>query len=214
MSSSRLPGKAALALCGKPLLHRVVLQARRSRLLEDVIVATSDQPDDDIIEGLCDEIGAACRRGSLEDAQSRFVTIAEPHPERIYVRLTGDNPLTEPSFIDQIVRHLRQSPGTDYAAPRFDRIPHGSNSEAFRGHALLEARRRYDDADNKEHVTPALRRHFKAAMLEPEEAFVCPGLSVSVDTHEDLRRVQGLIERFGEDDTLRKAVQEWRGAGR
>ena len=209
MSSSRLPGKVALSLCGKPLLHRVVQQARRSRLLQDVIVATSDQPDDDVVEDLCERIGVACSRGSLNDAQSRFVTIAEPYPERIYVRLTGDNPLTEPSFIDQIVRHLRESPRVDYAAPRFDRIPHGSNSEAFRGRALLESRQRYDDADNKEHVTPALRQHFRAAALEPDDAFVCPKLSVTVDTLEDFRRVHGLIKRFGEDDTLRKAIEDW-----
>ncbi len=141
------------------------------------------------------------------------MTIAEPHPERIYVRITADNPLTEPSFIDQIIRHLRESPEVDYAAPRFDRIPHGSNSEAFRGHALLEARRRYDDADNREHVTPALRRHFRADMLDPEDALVCPELSVTIDTIEDFRRVRGLIKRFGEDDTLRKAVAAWQGRG-
>ncbi|NLA80639.1 MAG: NTP transferase domain-containing protein, partial [Chloroflexi bacterium] len=53
MSSSRLPGKALLAIAGVPMLKRVVDRVRRASLVDKVVVATTSDASDDAIEEAC-----------------------------------------------------------------------------------------------------------------------------------------------------------------
>ena len=53
MGSSRLPGKFLMDLAGRPLLERVIQQVKGSKFLDDVIVATSTESEDDAIEKFC-----------------------------------------------------------------------------------------------------------------------------------------------------------------
>ena len=53
MSASRLPGKVLLDIAGEPMLVRVVERARRAELLDDILVATTTDPEDDAIVALC-----------------------------------------------------------------------------------------------------------------------------------------------------------------
>ena len=53
MGSSRLPGKSLMDLAGRPLLERVIQQVKGSKFLDDVIVATSTESEDDAIEKFC-----------------------------------------------------------------------------------------------------------------------------------------------------------------
>jgi len=41
MGSSRLPGKVLLDIGGKPMLHRVVVRARRAQAIGRVVLATT-----------------------------------------------------------------------------------------------------------------------------------------------------------------------------
>jgi len=53
MSSSRLPGKVMLDIAGKPMLLHVIERARLARQVDQVVLATSNDPSDDILEQFC-----------------------------------------------------------------------------------------------------------------------------------------------------------------
>ena len=57
MTSSRLPGKVMLDIAGKPMLQHMLDRVRRANSLDDVVVATTTDPTDDILEQYCQEQG-------------------------------------------------------------------------------------------------------------------------------------------------------------
>lgn len=223
MSSSRLPRKAALDIHGKCLLERVVDQVRRARSVDDVVVATSKAADDEIVELICRRIDVDCFRGSLADVRSRFVAVGSARGAGIVVRVTADNPLTEPVFIDALVDALRRDPARPYAIMRMDLVPNGSQAEAFRLAALVETLAWDESDDSREHVTPALRRAASALHVEPPPELQLSDCFVGVDTFEDYLNVTRLFARYGGgSDVLRRLIADLRrerqaaaaGAGR
>ena len=60
MASSRLPGKILLDIAGQPMLLHVVERARRARTVDQVVVATTIQSEDDAVEAFCRQTGIAC----------------------------------------------------------------------------------------------------------------------------------------------------------
>ena len=46
MGSTRLPGKILKDLAGAPMLQRLIERVRSSRLIDALVVATTDQPED------------------------------------------------------------------------------------------------------------------------------------------------------------------------
>jgi CMP-2-keto-3-deoxyoctulosonic acid synthetase len=96
MGSSRLPGKVLADVCGKPLLQRV-LEAVAGPWR--VVVLTSKSRADSQLCAWCRESGVEYRRGSLPDVLSRYSDLAvELQPSHL-VRVCGDAPFLEASWI-------------------------------------------------------------------------------------------------------------------
>ena len=82
MSSTRLPGKTLMDLGGMPVVARVIERAARARLADEVVVATTTDPSDDILAEHLQSLGISFVRGSLDDVLSRYVLAAEASQQR------------------------------------------------------------------------------------------------------------------------------------
>jgi spore coat polysaccharide biosynthesis protein SpsF len=154
MSSSRLPGKVLLKVCGKPLLQHQIERIGRCDSLDALVVATSTDSSDDEIEGLCASLHVQLYRGSLHDVLDRFVQAARPRAPEWVVRLTGDCPLADPKIIDRVVRQATQGE-FDYASSALHpTFPDGLDAECVRLRCLEQAWRETAQASDREHVTP------------------------------------------------------------
>ncbi len=131
MSSSRLPGKVLLDLGGQPMLARVVERARRAKLVNDVVVATTTDLSDDPIEALCAESGYPCSRGSLHDVLDRYYQAARTFGADVIVRITADCPVIDPDVVDRTIEAFQlpvssnqssviSGPITDHARTTFE----------------------------------------------------------------------------------------------
>ena len=110
MGSSRLPGKVAAEVAGRPML-RLMLDRLRVAQLDDLVVATSTEEGDDCVVAIAEEADVAVVRGSERDVLDRFRTVLEAYPTaEVAVRLTADCPLIDPGIVDQAI-----------APPRIDR---------------------------------------------------------------------------------------------
>ena len=103
MGSTRLPGKVMMDLAGEPMLARVVDRTRRAESLDDTVVATTTEPADEVIVGLCDRRGYPCFEGSSDDVLDRYYQAALKYEADAVVRVTSDNPLVDPAVIDDVV---------------------------------------------------------------------------------------------------------------
>ncbi len=153
VSSNRLPGKALKPILGEAMLWRQVERVKRAGLINNLIVATSNDSSDEPIEKLCQDKGVKCFRGSLDDVLDRFYRAAQLFDPEYIVRLTGDCPLADPQLIDEVIRfHLKGD--FDYTSNALEpTYPDGLDTEVFRFKCLTEAWREAKLASQREHVT-------------------------------------------------------------
>ena len=70
MGSSRLPGKALKEIAGKSLLEWQIERLKRSLLIDEIVVATTLKPQDDVLEQEAERLDVSCFRGSEDDDSS------------------------------------------------------------------------------------------------------------------------------------------------
>lgn len=201
--STRLPGKVLLDLAGEPMLARVVDRTRRAQTLDDVVVATTVQPADDVIADLCAERGWPCFRGSEEDVLDRYYRAAQAHQADVVVRITSDCPLIEPEVVDRVVHEfLQRQPEVDYACNVLPgrTFPRGLDTEVMRFDVLKQAWGEDGNSAWREHVTPYIQRNpdlFRIHCVTHEVDY--SHMRWTVDTSEDLAFVRRIYGHFGHD---------------
>lgn len=210
MSSSRLSEKVLKDILGKPMLARQIERVRRAETIDELIVATSDQTEDDAIEALCRDQGVMCFRGSLDDVLDRYYQCALPHNPDHVVRLTGDCPLADPAIIDQVVR-FHQGGDYDYTSNALTPTwPDGMDVEAVRMACLRDAWSEAELPSEREHVTVFINKRpdrfrLGSVIRNDDQSAV----RLTVDEPEDLELVRRIYEHlypgnpaFGMDDIM------------
>jgi spore coat polysaccharide biosynthesis protein SpsF len=204
LGSSRLPGKSALPLplsatgAENTILGHVVSRAQRATSVQQVMVATTTQPLDDPLATLAARLGVGVFRGDEQDVLGRFAgALAQAGNFQTVVRLTADNPAIDPAFIDAAVTH-HLATRADYTYT--SGLPLGANIEVLSAAALLRAHREATAPDEREHVTPYLRRHSELFRLETLALNVSPavaGLRLTVDYPSDYALLSLLFSELG-----------------
>jgi spore coat polysaccharide biosynthesis protein SpsF (cytidylyltransferase family) len=204
MKSARLPGKVLADVAGKPMLGRVVERANSALLSNGLVVATTEDPLDEMVEQYCGTLGVPCFRGSQSDVLKRYAECARRFAADAIVRITADCPLIDPSLIDEVIRTFFEA-SADYASnrrfgsPRPEHsFPDGLDVEVFTSASLeaadLEARAEYD----REHVTPFIWRQFgRFRLLHIQSPKEFRRRSWTVDYPEDLDFVRQIFEHLG-----------------
>ena len=150
LTSKRLPAKAMLDVCGKTILERVYESVSQSTLVDNIIIATSNNLADRIIKNFCDYKGYLCVQGDLENVFERFVQVVKFYPCENIIRVTADNPLTDGLYIDRLIKIFEKK---QYAYCKIADLPYGATSEIFSAGCLGEIKEKYYDQNSKEHVT-------------------------------------------------------------
>jgi spore coat polysaccharide biosynthesis protein SpsF len=110
MSSSRLPGKVLIDIAGKPVLEHMLVRVQKATKLTGVVLATTTDPSDDILEQFCHRRDLPYYRGSLPDVLDRYYQAASQFHADMIVRLTADCPLIDPDLIDLTVMAFHGEP--------------------------------------------------------------------------------------------------------
>ena len=201
MSSSRLPHKVLKPLGGKPIIAQIFRRLKQCRTLDQIILATSINEDDDPIVGLCEEIGLPCTRGSLDDVLDRYYQTATQAQATTIVRITADCPVIDPVVVDAVVTACRAG-GYDYYGLTGS-FPDGLDVEVFRFEALARAWREATLKSEREHVGPFLGKHPELFKLGGLHLF--EGLSHhrwTVDEPRDYALLQIIYDRLDRPDRI------------
>lgn len=197
MGSTRLPGKVMLDLAGRPLLAQVIRRLKRCRLPEAIVIATTQEPQDEVIAALARQLGVACFRGSETDVLARFCGAARASQAEVIVRVTADCPLIDPQVCDLVVATLLSHRRVcDYASNVLRRTyPRGLDVEAMFLDTLLRLDRLAVTPADREHVTSFLRQRpelFLVQSVEDQENHA--DLRWTVDEASDLQLVRQLYQ--------------------
>lgn len=190
MGSTRLPGKVLADIGGHSLLALLCKRLRRARKADRIVLATTRLPSDDQLELVGHQLSIPVIRGDECNLITRFILALQTFPAQIIVRVTADNPFTDPQLLDRIVTMVEQQ-GMDYAhAPG---APVGTSVDAYSAAALRRTAAEASTAYQQEHLNafvldnPSLFQ-IGCVPLSPTEQR--PDIHVTVDTAEDLRRVR------------------------
>lgn len=197
MSSNRLPGKALLRTCGKPLLAHQIERVRRCETISRIVVATSADVSDNQIWDLCLALGVDVHRGSLDDVLDRFAGAALPFAPEWVVRLTGDCPLADPVVIDRVVRTALEG-SFDYVSSALNpSFPDGLDAECLRACVLAAAAAEARLPSEREHVTAFVHsRPERFRLGEVRNGTDLSALRWTVDEARDFVFVSQVFERL------------------
>lgn len=205
MGSTRLPGKVLLAIAGKPLLNRLCNRIGLCRRVDWLGVAASDCPVDQVIDDNCVAWGVGIYRGPEEDVLKRLWGAGQAHGLTALVRVTADNPLTDPEGIDELIRLFQESkPSLVHSNHRMG-YPYGTGAELVSMSALEIIDREAASKIDREHVTSFAHRdtkRFPCIKLNAPPGLRRPEYFLSVDYPEDIRLLEAVYLHFGGRDDV------------
>jgi 3-deoxy-manno-octulosonate cytidylyltransferase (CMP-KDO synthetase) len=110
LQSQRLPRKVLRGVAGRALVLRVYDAARRSPLLDDVLIAT----DSDEVLTVCAAHGVPAVLTAADHASGtdRTWEVAQTHRADVYVNIQGDEPLLTAGHIEGLVMPFMTEPET------------------------------------------------------------------------------------------------------
>jgi spore coat polysaccharide biosynthesis protein SpsF len=199
MGSTRLSGKVMKELKGKTVLSHVIERVRQSKLIEDIIIATTIHERDNIIETEAIKCGSKVYRGSEDDVLSRYYFAAKENNVDTIIRITSDCPLIDPNVIDGIINfylkgnyNLVTNAGSD---PSHRTYPRGLDTEVFSfkilENAFIDGREKY----HREHVTPYIYEHSdKIYFLKNDVNY--SKYRWTLDTEEDFELIREVYSRL------------------
>jgi len=201
MASTRLPGKSMIRLRERPVIEHVLRRVRRAEVLSEVVLATSEQPDDDVLCDVADRLGVLVFRGPERDVLKRYVLVAQEFGANVVVRVCADNPLVAPEEIDRIVRHHLRT-GADYSfnhRAAFDnQYPNGLGAEVVNFEVLKTIDQRAVEYSQREHVTAYIWDNlgeFQVQTVVAPPTVAGPEIKLDMDTEADLGRLQELLSK-------------------
>lgn len=207
MGSTRLPGKVLMKLDGIPVLKCLIEQLSYSELIDRKIIATSTNPDDDMIVEFAKSLNVESFRGSSLNVLDRYYQCARHFSIKHIVRITADNPLIDPEIIDKVIK-VYQKGNFDYVN-NFTRrtYPSGTEVEVFSFNSLSKAWKNAKLPYEKEHVTPYIYNNPKKFSIGYVEHDVdLSKFSWSIDRMEDLKFVTALCKEIKKKPILLKDI--------
>lgn len=158
MGSTRLSGKVMKDLEGKTVLEHVIDRVKQSKMIDEIIIATTTHERDSVIEVEALRCGVKAFKGSEDDVLSRYYYVAKENGLDVVVRITSDCPLIDPKVIDEIIQcyvnndyDIVSNAGSDISKRTY---PRGLDTEVFSFEVLENAFTNAKEAYQREHVTP------------------------------------------------------------
>jgi spore coat polysaccharide biosynthesis protein SpsF len=204
MGSSRMPGKTMAELAGKPSLSHIIERLRRVPDLDGIVVATTTEPEDDVVYECACTAGVPAYRGSVDDVLARTLEAATWVGAATIVTITGDCPLTDPAIVQHVIEEYRRH-RPDFASNALHgyKYPIGISAEVF-PRSLLEGIENEATAPrDREHVTLFIYEHpqrFRLLSIEPCERYYRPDLRLTLDTPDDYKLISALYDALYDSD--------------
>ena len=199
MGSSRLPGKVLENINDKPSLTRLLTRLRKCVYLDDIVVATSTNHQDDAIVQWAEEENVAIYRGSEDDVLQRVVNAQESMQSDIVVEITGDCPLIDPDIIDMGVSTFLNN-SYDVVSNTFKpSYPMGVDVQVFHFSLLKEIEQSVMDSVVREHVSIYFYEHperYSIIHLQAPPSLYGPTLRFQLDYPEDLQFIRTVYKEL------------------
>ena len=217
--STRLPGKVMMKADDKLLMvDYVINQLKYSKLHDEIVIATTDLKQDDVIFDYVTNRNILCFRGDEKNVLERHYECAKKYAFSTIVRIPSDKPLIDPTIVDYVIEKF-QSDSYDYISnfsvdvndnnKFIPSYPSGTEVEIFSFAALETAWKNATSEHDKEHVTPYIYSNpekFKILTLKSEKNL--SQFRWALDYENDLKLIRIIISKIQKRPILMNDILE------
>jgi len=201
MEGKRLPGKVLLKAGPLTMLEHLITRLRLVDKVDEIVIATTNRPDDKTISRFVKSLDIDIFRGSSSDVLERFYYTAKSISADVIIRICADCPLIDPAVVTRVLdSYLEHYPDYDYVSNTCERtFPRGMDTEVFSFAALEKAFKEATAQKEREHVTPYFYQNnglFRIHQVKNDRDL--SSHRWTLDTPEDLEFIQTVIEHLVE----------------
>jgi len=194
LKSQRLKNKVILEIVERPLISHMLDRIKAAQRIDNIVICTSTNSQDDPLEDIARSEGVLCYRGSEDDVLVRLSEAASLYGIEYIISLTADAPIIDPFFIDLTVHEFERT-NADYI--QWDKLPPGQGPLGLKVSAL----KKVCDIKN-ENDTEVWGDYFTKTGLfqvhNPEvgSEFIFPDLKTTLDYPEDYEFLKCIFDEL------------------
>jgi len=204
MKSTRLPRKLTLKINTREIIAWMIDRLKQCKLLNEIIITTSTNPQDDILCKIADRENIKCYKGSEDDVLDRLYQAAKKYKLDYIINVTGDCPLAAFDFIEKLVQEYKKTKADLITC--FN-LPHGFYIYGIKIDALkkvLEIKKTTDTEVWLSYFTGGL---FKVIDLEISKELQRRNYRLTLDYPADFEFLKAVFNGLG-SDTYKKSTKE------
>ncbi|MEM3159496.1 MAG: N-acetylneuraminate synthase family protein [Nitrososphaera sp.] len=184
----------------KSILEFILMQLGRCKLVDEIVLAISEDPANQVFVEFARKHGLKYVRGDEENVLHRLILAAEHVGADIVLRVTSEDPFKYWQAIDAAIKQHIDS-GSDYT-PCVDDVPEGTGFELASLDALKRSNERGERRNRSELVTSYIREHpgeFRIKPFSVKKSLRRPEIRLTVDYPEDLILVRAIASALFTD---------------
>ena len=202
MTSKRMPGKVMLHVLGKPMIEYLVERLNSIKLIDKIILATTRNSQDNILQKTCKNLNILCYRGSENNVLSRVVNAGLKYKVKNAIRITADCPIIDPKIITEVLNKYSKLKNYDCVTNSHIRsYPDGMDVTAYKFKALIKSSELVKSNYHKEHVTSYMFENpslFKIKHIIANKKLYWPELGLTLDEKNDFVLIKKIIRYFND----------------
>lgn len=208
MGSTRLPHKILRPFYGEKSILDLLVEKLKFISDVNIIIATSQSSENDVIEDFCKRGNIICYRGDENDVLKRFIDAAENNNIDNIIRVCSDNPFLELFSIKRLVEIAKYSK-SDYISFNIEGVPSIKTHYGFWTEftTLSTLKRVYELTEERlyhEHVTNYIYTHPEKFNIEWIQGPDClkenKNIRLTIDTEEDFKNAQFIYQNICKDN--------------
>ena len=202
MTSSRLPGKALITIGGRPAIEQLLRRLQAVPEIDEIIVATTTNTEDDVLVDYLNGIGVWATRGSDSDVLGRVAHAISGIECEYVVKVTADCPVLDPKIASSVIA-VAHSSEFDFVSNGIVRsFPDGMDCAVVRKGAFLQSAIDAVDPLEREHTSLHIRRNpnvYSQHNVHAPPDLYWPELGLTLDTVEDRALIESIFDELGPD---------------
>ena len=200
MGSTRLPGKVMKPIEGKPLVGHIISRLNSVKSLDRVVLATTKDIKNDILENYCLENNVLVYRHHEEnDIAGRLYEASKLFQSDAILKINADCPLVDPLHMNRLVNIFIENKGKyDFVSNKInDTLPEGFGMELINHKTLKWCNQNlHSDIDRELTVMWIIKNISKFQYYCYKNSKNLNHFKYTVDTPEDFKRISSIFNKL------------------
>ena len=198
-NSTRLPKKILLKINNKTIIEYLVNNLKKSKIINEIIIATTTNKEDDKIVKIAKKLKVNYFRGSEKNVLKRVIDASKFFKVKTIVRVTSDCPLIDVNLVDQYINIFKKNKFDIVGNAKVRSYPDGMDIEIINSQSLKKSYKFAKSNYLREHICLTIyqkKRLFQTCNIVALANEFFPNLSLTLDEYKDFVLIEKIIKHY------------------